>query len=109
MSLLRHMLGHASVPAMFGRGLIDKYPCLLQDLYDMENGMIFFLLGLPAWTPWPGVFKASMARVRLWEALDDQQRALDRLVASGHVDYSWGDMDDVSEYIMKRHGVFKSM
>ena len=108
MSLLRDMLGHASIPGMFGQGLLEKYPTLLHDLYDMDEGMMFFLLGLPAWTPWPGVFKAHMARRRLWQALDDQQRSLDLLADGEDVDYSWGEMDDVSEFILRRHEVFKS-
>jgi hypothetical protein len=108
MFLMRDLLGHASVPAMFGRGLLDKYPTLLHDVYDMDEGMIFFLMGLPPWIPWPGVFKAHMARRRLWHALDDHQRALDALADGEDVDYSWGDLDDVSEFIMKRHELFKS-
>jgi hypothetical protein len=108
MSLLRDMMGHASVPALFGHALMEKYPELLHDIYDMDTGMHFFLMGLPAWTPWPGVTKAHMARARLWQALDDHQRALDATVDGERVDPSWGDLDDVSEFIMKRHAVFKS-
>src|SRR4051812_8817705 len=45
--LVRDMLGHASVPALFGRGLLEKYPELLHDVFKMDEGMMFFLMGLP--------------------------------------------------------------
>lgn len=107
-ALLRDMMGHASVPALFGHALMEKYPDLLHDIYDMDAGMHFFLMGLPAWTPWPGVINAHLARARLWQALDDHQRALDATVDGKHVDPTWGDLDDVSEFIRKRHAAFKS-
>ncbi|KAF4634656.1 hypothetical protein G7Y89_g3455 [Cudoniella acicularis] len=108
MSLLRDMTGHASIPATFGGAFMEKYPDILHDVYDMDNGMYFFLMGLPAWFPWPGVMKAHLARSRLWQALDDQQRNLDALADGKDVDYSWGDLDDISEMITRRHSTFKS-
>ena len=108
MSLMRDMMGSASVPGLFGGALMEKYPDLLHDVYDMDAGMYFFLAGLPAWTPWPGVLKAHMARTRVQKAIDDHQKALDAIVEGRPVDPSWGDLDDVSEYIMKRHETSQS-
>ena len=108
MSLMRDMMGNASVPGLFGRALMEKYPDLLHDVYDMDAGMYFFLVGLPAWTPWPGVLKAHMARSRVLKALDDHQTALDATVGGKPVDPTWGDFDDVSDFIMKRHETFRS-
>ena len=68
-ALMRDMLGSASVPALFGKALFEKYPDLLHDVYDLDAGLYFFLMGLPAYTPWPGVMKAHMARSRIWAAL----------------------------------------
>jgi hypothetical protein len=107
MSLMRDMLGHASVPGVFGRGLMDKYPDLLHDIYDMDAGFIYFLIGLPQWTPWPSVNRAHRARQRAWRALDEQQRALDSMVDGKPYNSTWGDLDDVSEFILKRHALFK--
>jgi hypothetical protein len=69
MALMRDMLGNASVPGFFGRAILEKYPDLLHDVYDMDAGLYFFLMGLPAYTPWPGVMRAHKARSRLWTAL----------------------------------------
>lgn len=107
MSLMRDMMGHASVPGLFGHGLMEKYPDLLHDIYDMDSGFLYFLMGLPQWTPWPSVNRAHQARQRLWRALDDHQRALDATVDGKHVDSTWGDLDDVSEFIWKRNAMFR--
>jgi hypothetical protein len=107
MSLFREMMGHASIPAFFGQALMEKYPNLLQDIYGMDRGMMFFLMGLPSWFPWPGVMEAHLARFRLWHAMSDLQRALDAIVVGAAIDSSWGDLEDVSEFIMERHSFFK--
>lgn len=107
MALLRDMLGYASVPAFFGHALLEKYPNLLHDVYDMDKGMHFFLAGLPGWIPWPTISRAHMARFRLWQALDSQQRALDAMAEDKPFDPSWGDLDDLSDLIMKRNKLFR--
>jgi hypothetical protein len=107
MSLMRDMLGHASVPALFGRAILEKYPELLHDIYDLDSGIYFFLMGLPAWTPWPGVMKAHLGRYKTWEAMDDFERALDALADARPVDPSWGELDDVSGFIQERHKLYK--
>lgn len=107
MSLMRDMMGYASIPGMFGRGLIEKYPGILHDIYDMDAGFTYFLMGLPALTPWPGVFKAHHARQKVHRAVDDQQRALDALGQGKPFDSTWGDLDDVSELILKRNALFR--
>jgi len=106
--MMRDLVGHTSVPAMFGSALMEKYPDILHDTYKFDDGMYYLLAGLPQWTPWPPVFSAHMARNKLWEALDDQQRALDALAEGQPIDYSWGELDDVSEFIMKRNEVYRS-
>lgn len=107
MALMRDVLGHASVPALFGRAILEKYPDLLHDIYDMDSGMYFFLMGLPAWTPWPGVMKAHLGRYKAFEAMDDLERALDALTDGKPVDPSWGELDDVSGFIGARHKLYK--
>jgi hypothetical protein len=39
---------------------------------------------------------------------DDQQRAFDAIADGNPVDAAWGDFDDVSEFIRKRHETWKS-
>src|SRR6187402_152900 len=96
MSLVRDMMGYASVPAIFGRALLDKFPSILHDVYNMDAGIYYFLMRLPPWTPWPGVIQAHMARFNVWQCLDEHQQALDSAMDGKLNDSSWGDLDDVS-------------
>jgi hypothetical protein len=107
MVLVRDMLGTASIPAVFGRGLIEKYPSILHDIHDMDDGKWYFMMGIPSWTPWPPITRAYLARRRVWQGLDGLQEALDATVDGKNVDSSWGDLDDVSKFIMKRHALYK--
>lgn len=75
----------------------------------MDKGVYFFLAGMPAWTPWPTSTRAHTARFRLWQALDDQQRALDARSGGKPVDPTWGDLEDVSELILMRNKLFRGM
>jgi hypothetical protein len=87
---------------------LEKYPHLLHNIYDLDSGINFFLMGLPAWMPWLGVMKAHIGRYNAGQALDDFQRALDALANGEAVDSSWGEPDDVSDFIMERHAIYKS-
>jgi len=107
MAMCRDVLGHAALPGIFGRALMEKYPDLLHDIYEMDTGMMFFIMGLPAWTPIPKVYRPHLARHRCWRAMDDFQRALDAN-AAGKPDPMWGDLDDVSAFILGRHEVYQS-
>jgi hypothetical protein len=107
MSLMRDMMGNSSLPAVFGQALLEKYPDILYDVYDMDNGMYFFLMGLPSWFPWPGVMQAHLARARVWQCMDDHQRALDAIAEGKPLDPTWGDLDDVSDLITKRNKIYR--
>ena len=109
MILLRDMLSHAIVPTIFGRGLLDKYPNIIQDVVTMDDGIPFFMMSLPIFTPWSGVTKAHLARQRLWKAMDEMQRQLDRRAKGSETDYSWGDLDDVSEFILTRNELWRGL
>ncbi|CZT46192.1 uncharacterized protein RSE6_06590 [Rhynchosporium secalis] len=106
-SLLRDMTSHALIPAVFGYALLEKHPGVLHDMYDMNAGRPYLLRKLPAWTPWPGVVKAHMARFRVWRCLDELQRVLDSTVEGKESDASWGDLEDVSEFAWKRNAVYR--
>ncbi len=107
MSLVWDILGEASTNAIFGSALLGKYPDLLHDVKEMDKGMYYFLMGLPSWFPWPGVMSAHFARARAWKAMDDHQEALDALAMGKSMDSTWGDLDDVSQLVLKRNESFR--
>ncbi|KAK0100997.1 hypothetical protein ONS95_013013 [Cadophora gregata] len=106
-SLIRDMTGYALVPAVFGHALLEKYPAILHDLHIMDTGSSYLLKNLPPWIPWPGVVQAHMARFKALQCLDEHQKAVDGMIMGMGTDASWGDLEDVSELIMKRNIVFR--
>lgn len=107
MPLMHMMMGHAAVSALFGSEILERYPDLIQILDEMDKGMHYFLWGLPAWFPWPGVMKSHIARYKLWQYLDDYEQALDNKLSSKPNESLWGDLEDVSDFIMARHRILK--
>ncbi|CCD51466.1 similar to cytochrome P450 [Botrytis cinerea T4] len=108
MALVRDILGHASVPSLFGREFLDNNPHVLHDIYEMDRGMMYFIMGLPWFTPWPAVARAYYSRSQIQQSMTKFQEALDATVDGKQVDSSYGDLDDVSEFILKRHELFRS-
>jgi hypothetical protein len=39
--------------------------------------------------------------------MDDHQRAMDAHAEGKDIDSSWGDLDDVSDFIIKRNEIFR--
>lgn len=108
MALVRDILGHASVPSLFGREFLDNNPHVLHDIYEMDRGMMYFIMGLPWFTPWPAVARAHYSRSQIQQSMTKFQEALDASVDGKQMDSSWGDLDDVSDFILKRHELFRS-
>lgn len=105
MGLMRDMMGHVSVPALFGRAFLENFPDVLQNLYAMDLGLNWFLMGVPRWLPIPPATRAHIARKKLLDSIAAFHVALDKAL-DGRGDAMWGDMDDVSETLLKRHDLF---
>jgi hypothetical protein len=54
-----------------------------------------------------GCDEGLCGRYHAREALDNLQQALDALIDGKSIDSSWGELDDVSGFIMERHVIFK--
>jgi hypothetical protein len=107
LSVLRDLMGYAAIPAFFGQSFLENYPQTLQDIYDMDLGMKFFMMGLPRWFPFPGVAKAHIARHRLWNSTTDFYTAYDDFLDGKPVGNRWGDMNDVCELTKERALIYK--
>lgn len=106
MPLIRDAMAHAIIPSLFGRAFMEKYPQIVDEIQKMDSEMMFFVAGLPWWM-WPSTATAQYARGQAWQATTRFHEALDASVDDRATD-AWGDLDDVSEFIMKRHEVFRS-
>lgn len=107
MSLMRDMMGNASIPVIFGHSLLEKYSDILHEVYTMDEGMWFFLMGLPSWFPWAKSVQAHRARQNVWRCMDDYQRALDASAKGVDLDSTWGNLEDVSELMLKRNEIYR--
>lgn len=83
------------------------YYTYIQCSYGLDLGMPYFLAGFPRWTPIPAVTRAYMARSRVWWSLVEYHKALDAFVDGKPLGSAWGDLEDVSPFIMARHKLFK--
>ncbi|PBP20502.1 cytochrome P450 [Diplocarpon rosae] len=102
-SLVQDMMGHAAVPSIFGNSLIEKNPSILHDVRNMDAGRSYLLRKLPPWVPWPTAARAHLARFKVWQSLDDHQKAIDVTAAEEDVEPSREDLGDVSLFLMKRN------
>lgn len=107
MALMRDVLGHASIPALYGHALLDNHPHLLHDVYEFDRGMMYLMTGLPKYTPWLPVIRAHLARAQAKEAMLAFSKALDARDAGKDEYDGWGDMKDVSDYIDKRNQIMR--
>lgn len=73
----------------------------------MDAGRSYLLRKLPPWIPWPGIVQAHMARFKVWQCLDEQQKVLDAMVKGEAVESAWGYLEDVSMLVLKRNAVFR--
>ncbi|TQS36007.1 hypothetical protein Golomagni_03555 [Golovinomyces magnicellulatus] len=103
MPLLYDMMGSTIVTSIFGSAFLEKNPDLIQNIYEMERGMKFLTMGIPAWFPWPSNVKAHMYRNMILLSLDDYQKALDNKIKNKPNGLLWGDLDDVSDFVLARH------
>jgi len=109
MALLLDMLGNASVPAMFGRAFLTNNPHIVHDVQALDKGMMYFLLGLPRWTPWVPAIRAHWSRSLVWESMNAFNKALDAVEDGKEDDAAWGDLDDVSPFIRARNKIFRGV
>ena len=105
--LIRYFVGYVSSPSLFGQAFVDNYPTFLQDIYDLDGGLQWLLLGLPRWLPIRSLSKAYNARRRLQSNIATLQSALDNEATGLSNSAEWRELDDVSELIKNRNKVFR--
>lgn len=105
-SLMRDMMGHASVPSLFGKSFLEVYPDVLNEVYAMDYGFKWLMTGLPRWVPILPLTKAHIARKRARDMVAKFFEAFDKAV-DGNPDPIWGDLDDVSQLIKSRNAIYR--
>ena len=98
--LMRNFVGDLASSVLMGHNFMENNPTILQDLWDWDNKFNLYLLGLPSWMP--GLAKASQARHRFIDAVQEHQEALYAMLDGRDPGNRWSDLSDVSNIMVDR-------
>lgn len=107
MPLVIDFVSSAATPSIFGSDLIRNYPNIVQDLWAFNDGFFWLAAYLPRWLPIPILQRAYAGRQRVFDALCDQQVALDKQAAGEDPGPQWANLDDISEFIKVRNEFYR--
>lgn len=107
-ALVRNFVGYITVSSLMGSELINLYPGVLEDIWNLNSGFKYLLLGVPRWVPIPSLTRAHMARFNLLIGMEAFHQALDRLATGNEPDLPWRDVSDVSELMKGTNHVWQS-
>lgn len=100
-TLIRDFVGIIATPSLFGTSLIEQQG-LFEDIWTLDSGFRFLVLGLPRWLPIRSLSRAYAARDRLLHHLTRYSVAMDQYARGDEPSGEWGDMSDVGELIQSR-------
>jgi hypothetical protein len=105
-TLIRNFTGHVVLPTLVGSEFLQAYPSTLDDLWDLDGGFKYMILGLPRLLGIPSLTRAHVARRRLLSAMDSFHRGLDMNAAGDESEQPWRDLSDVGEMMTERSAVW---
>lgn len=106
-TLLRNFTGHVALPTLVGTEFLEAHPSTLDDLWDLDGGFKYLVLGLPRLLGIPSLTRAHIARRRLLNAIYEFHEALDRTAAGDELEQPWRDLGDVSSAITGRSSIWR--
>lgn len=106
-SLVRNFVGYITVSSLMGSELMHLYPGVLEDIWNLNNGFKYLLLGVPRWVPIPPLNRAHIARFNLLIGMKGFYQALDRLATGSEPDLPWRDVSDVSELMKEMNSIWQ--
>ncbi|MCJ1260215.1 hypothetical protein MMC22_000074 [Lobaria immixta] len=106
-SLVRNFVGYITVSTLMGSDLMELYPRVLEDIWDLNNGFKYLLLGVPRWIPIPSLTRAHIARFNLLIGMKAFHQAIDRLATGSELDLPWRDVSDVSELMKETSSIWR--
>lgn len=86
---------------------MELYPGIYDDLYALDGGFKWMILGFPRWVPLPGLLVAHIARRRLELGLSGLHKALDKAAAGEELGAGWTDLADVSDVMKLRSKLYR--
>lgn len=105
--LIRYFVGDIACGIVTGQDFMTNNPNFLLDLFTFDASFKELFVGLPWW--FPGMAPAYAARSRLIQAVREHQEALYAVWEDRDPGSGWGDMLDVSNVMLERAKVWRSI
>ena len=106
-SLIRTWVASIASTALMGTAFMKNNPRIVQDLWEFDEGIIFFMMGLPRWMPISASRKAYASRDRLRAAHLEFMTALLHVLDRSDPGPRWKDLSDVSDIWWERCKVWR--
>ena len=107
-TLIRNFIGQVLVPPVFGTEFLDVYPAALDDLWDLDSGWKYLLLGLPRFLPIPALAETHIARRNLLQGLESYHEALDKVAAGEEPNQPWIELSDIGQMMKDRSAIWRA-
>lgn len=107
-TLVRDFTGYITIPTLMGSEFMELYPGVLEDTWDLGNGILYLMLGLPRWIPVRALTKAHIARARLLRSLRSFDKALHLFKTGDEPGFPWRDLSDVSQLVKDRAATWRA-
>ncbi|KAE8348107.1 cytochrome P450 [Aspergillus coremiiformis] len=108
-ALVRGFIGNITTTALMGQAILEAFPNLLDDVWTLDNRFPLMMMGIPRWTPIPGVSAAYASRERLLNSLATYHQAFLQWDDGVDPGVKFRDLEDVSEPLKQRIRTSKSL
>lgn len=108
MSLIRNFVAKTANPALFGTDFVENSPEFWELLWKFDEGIVPMAADVPGWIPWPRVQRARAAQRAMLARTREFEVAMDKHLSGEDPGPRWQDMDNISEYVKSRIGLFKA-
>ena len=99
-SLVRNFVGFVTVSS-------DLYPGVLEEMWNLNRGFKYLLLGVHRWVPIPSLTRAHKARFNLLVGMKAFYQALELLATGSESGLPWRDMSDVTELMKGKDSIWQ--
>jgi hypothetical protein len=107
-TLIKNFVGHVSIPSLVGIEFLEAYPTTLDDLWDLDGGSKWLMLGVNRLLGIPSLTRAHIARRRLLHALHTFHRAIDRVHAGDEPEEPFRQLSDVGSLLETSRSLWRS-
>lgn len=105
--LIRNFVSLLTTPILMGTDFMRNFPYTVEDLWEFDAGMLFFLLKMPSWIPSKKNRNAHAARARILSSMIEFFTAMEHVLDGYDPGPRWQNLKDVSELMWERCKTWK--